>query len=142
MYTTDSYIAMCYMIKALEKTGLVRRQSSLLLAYQPEWYFLFAYAILRSIPNKLGGVIALVISIVILFIIPIVHIRKFQGLQFYPINQIIFWFYVTILCLLTWAGAMPVEDPYVIIRQILTVIYFSYYFINPIVAKIWDNILN
>lgn len=109
---------------------------------QPEWYFLFAYAILRSIPNKLGGVIALVISIVILFIIPIVHIRKFQGLQFYPINQIIFWCYVTILILLTWAGAIPVEAPYIIIRQILTVIYFLYYFINPIVSKIWDNLLN
>lgn len=109
---------------------------------QPEWYFLFAYAILRSIPNKLGGVIALVISIVILFVIPIVHIRKFQGLQFYPINQIIFWFYVTILGLLTWAGAMPVEAPYVIIRQILTVIYFLYYFINPVVSKIWDDLLN
>lgn len=109
---------------------------------QPEWYFLFAYAILRSIPNKLGGVIALVISIVILFILPIVHIRKFQGLQFYPINQIIFWCYVTILILLTWAGAIPVEAPYIIIRQILTVIYFLYYFINPIVSKIWDNLLN
>lgn len=109
---------------------------------QPEWYFLFAYAILRSIPNKLGGVIALVISIVILFIIPIVHIRKFQGLQFYPINQIIFWCYVTILALLTWAGAMPVEAPYIIISQILTVIYFLYYFINPIISKIWDNLLN
>lgn len=109
---------------------------------QPEWYFLFAYAILRSIPNKLGGVIALVISIVILFVIPIVHIRKFQGIQFYPINQIIFWCYVTILILLTWAGAMPVEAPYIIVRQILTVIYFLYYFINPIVSKIWDNLLN
>lgn len=109
---------------------------------QPEWYFLFAYAILRSIPNKLGGVIALVISIVILFVIPIVHIRKFQGIQFYPINQIIFWCYVTILILLTWAGAMPVEAPYIIVRQILTIIYFLYYFINPIVSKIWDNLLN
>lgn len=109
---------------------------------QPEWYFLFAYAILRSIPNKLGGVIALVISIVILFIIPIVHIRKFQGIQFYPINQIIFWCYVTILILLTWAGAIPVEAPYIVIRQFLTVIYFLYYFINPIVSKIWDNLLN
>lgn len=109
---------------------------------QPEWYFLFAYAILRSIPNKLGGVIALVISIVILFILPITHISKFQGLQFYPINQIIFWSYAGILILLTWIGAIPVEEPYVITSQILTVIYFSYYFINPIISKIWDNLLN
>lgn len=109
---------------------------------QPEWYFLFAYAILRSIPNKLGGVIALVISIIILFIMPIIHINKFQGLQFYPVNQIIFWLYVTILILLTWIGAIPVEDPYVTLSQILTVIYFSYYFINPIVLKFWDKLLD
>lgn len=57
---------------------------------QPEWYFLFAYAILRSIPNKLGGVIALVLSIAILFILPFSHLRKFQGIQFYPINQVLF----------------------------------------------------
>jgi ubiquinol-cytochrome c reductase cytochrome b subunit len=57
---------------------------------QPEWYFLFAYAILRSIPNKLGGVIALVLSIAILFILPFVNKSSFRGLEFYPINQIIF----------------------------------------------------
>jgi len=57
---------------------------------QPEWYFLFAYAILRSIPNKLGGVIALAISIAILFIIP-TNKSKFEGTQFYPINQVLFW---------------------------------------------------
>lgn len=57
---------------------------------QPEWYFLFAYAILRSIPNKLGGVIALVISIAILFILPFTNKRNFRGIEFYPINQILF----------------------------------------------------
>jgi ubiquinol-cytochrome c reductase cytochrome b subunit len=57
---------------------------------QPEWYFLFAYAILRSIPNKLGGVIALVISIAILFILPFSNNFKFQRKQFYPINQFLF----------------------------------------------------
>ena len=57
---------------------------------QPEWYFLFAYAILRSIPNKLGGVIALVISILILLILPFTHVAKFRSLTFYPLNQIIF----------------------------------------------------
>jgi ubiquinol-cytochrome c reductase cytochrome b subunit len=58
---------------------------------QPEWYFLFAYAILRSIPNKLGGVIALLARILILLILPLTHIQKFRGLQFYPINQLLFW---------------------------------------------------
>nr|UAM92252.1 cytochrome b [Allodia sp. NHMO 442463] len=109
---------------------------------QPEWYFLFAYAILRSIPNKLGGVIALVLSIAILFILPFYHLSKFRGIQFYPINKILFWVMVVTIILLTWIGAKPVEDPYVITGQILTVIYFIYYMINPIVALWWDNLLN
>ena len=109
---------------------------------QPEWYFLFAYAILRSIPNKLGGVIALILSIAILAILPFYHLRKFRGIQFYPINQIIFWSITIIAILLTWIGARPVEDPYVLIGQILTVIYFSYFIINPLINKWWDNLLN
>lgn len=109
---------------------------------QPEWYFLFAYAILRSIPNKLGGVIALVVSIAILAILPFYHLRKFRGIQFYPINQSLFWAIVVTVILLTWIGARPVEDPYVIIGQLLTVIYFLYYLVNPLVTKWWDNLLN
>lgn len=108
---------------------------------QPEWYFLFAYAILRSIPNKLGGVIALVISILILIILPFTYNKKIQGIQFYPINQILFWSIVTTIILLTWIGARPVEDPYIIIGQILTIIYFSYYIFNPIINKIWDKLI-
>lgn len=109
---------------------------------QPEWYFLFAYAILRSIPNKLGGVIALVLSIAILFILPITNIRKFRGIQFYFINQMLFWIITIIVILLTWIGARPVEDPYILTGQILTVIYFSYFIINPITIKWWDKKLN
>nr|AXZ71066.1 cytochrome b [Lonchoptera multiseta] len=109
---------------------------------QPEWYFLFAYAILRSIPNKLGGVIALVMSIAILMILPFYHLSNFRGIQFYPINQILFWIMVMTVILLTWIGARPVEEPYVIIGQILTIIYFFYYLINPLVNKWWDNLLN
>nr|UFY98546.1 cytochrome b [Piophila megastigmata]UFY98559.1 cytochrome b [Piophila megastigmata] len=109
---------------------------------QPEWYFLFAYAILRSIPNKLGGVIALVLSIAILAILPFYHLSKFRGIQFYPINQSLFWIMVVTVILLTWIGARPVEDPYVMIGQLLTVIYFLYYIINPLVTKWWDNLLN
>nr|QTZ18979.1 cytochrome b [Epicypta sp. WQY003] len=109
---------------------------------QPEWYFLFAYAILRSIPNKLGGVIALVLSIAILFILPFTHMSKFQGLQFYPINKILFWIMVVSIILLTWIGAKPVEDPYVLTGQLLTVLYFSYYIMNPIIHLWWDKLLN
>lgn len=109
---------------------------------QPEWYFLFAYAILRSIPNKLGGVIALVLSIAILAILPFYHLRKFRGIQFYPINQILFWVIVVTVILLTWIGARPVEEPYVLVGQILTVIYFAYFIFNPLIIKWWDNLLN
>nr|YP_007026301.1 cytochrome b [Protophormia terraenovae]AFV08387.1 cytochrome b [Protophormia terraenovae] len=109
---------------------------------QPEWYFLFAYAILRSIPNKLGGVIALVLSIAILAILPFYHLSKFRGIQFYPINQILFWVMVVTVILLTWIGARPVEEPYVLVGQILTVVYFSYFMLNPLIIKWWDNLLN
>nr|YP_009919037.1 cytochrome b [Hylemya vagans]QMP96630.1 cytochrome b [Hylemya vagans] len=109
---------------------------------QPEWYFLFAYAILRSIPNKLGGVIALILSIAILMILPFYHLSKFRGIQFYPMNQILFWFMLMTVILLTWIGTQPVENPYVLTGQILTVIYFSYFMFNPLTIKWWDNLLN
>nr|YP_010692981.1 cytochrome b [Anastrepha suspensa]WCB98097.1 cytochrome b [Anastrepha suspensa] len=109
---------------------------------QPEWYFLFAYAILRSIPNKLGGVIALVLSIAILAILPFYHLSNFRGIQFYPVNKILFWIMVVTVILLTWIGARPVEDPYVLVGQILTVVYFLYYIINPLINKWWDNLIN
>nr|URX54329.1 cytochrome b [Neotermes sp. 7 AB-2022a] len=106
---------------------------------QPEWYFLFAYAILRSIPNKLGGVIALVLSIAILFIMPL-YKSKFSGTQFYPLNQTMFWVMTNTVILLTWIGARPVEDPYIITGQILTVVYFTYYIMAPLTTKCWDKL--
>uniref|UniRef100_UPI0030FE9DBB cytochrome b n=1 Tax=Pachylophus rufescens TaxID=3127035 RepID=UPI0030FE9DBB len=108
---------------------------------QPEWYFLFAYAILRSIPNKLGGVIALVMSILILSILPFYHLSNFQGNQFYPLNKILFWMMVIIVILLTWIGARPVENPYILTGQILTIVYFLYFLVNPLMTKWWDNLL-
>nr|QSH90979.1 cytochrome b [Triatoma dimidiata] len=108
---------------------------------QPEWYFLFAYAILRSIPNKLGGVIAMVSSIAIILILPITNKSKFQGLTFYPISQIMFWTLTTILILLTWIGARPAEEPYILTGQILTILYFSYFIVNPVLLKSWDKII-
>ncbi|YP_004934816.1 cytochrome b (mitochondrion) [Chironomus tepperi] len=107
---------------------------------QPEWYFLFAYAILRSIPNKLGGVIALVMSIAILFILPFTNKFTFQSMQFYPINQILFWSMTVTVILLTWIGARPVEDPYILTGQFLTVTYFLYFIINPLIAIWWENL--
>lgn len=105
---------------------------------QPEWYFLFAYTILRSIPNKLGGVIALLISILIIIIIPFININNLQSSKFYPINQIYFWSFVRIILILTYLGSQPIEFPFTKIRQIITINYFLFYFIFFFLIKIWD----
>lgn len=109
---------------------------------QPEWYFLFAYAILRSIPNKLGGVIGLVGSIAILFILPFSHLGKFRSLAFYPINQVLFWSLVGIFLVLTWIGSCPVEAPYEQVGQIFTALYFLYFVLRPLTQLLWDKILD
>uniref|UniRef100_UPI00315D1BCB cytochrome b n=1 Tax=Parasipyloidea carinata TaxID=3126553 RepID=UPI00315D1BCB len=108
---------------------------------QPEWYFLFAYAILRSIPNKLGGVIALMLSILILLTKPM-YKSKFQGLPFYPINQLTFWLMLSTIMLLTVMGAFPVEEPYIMMSQFLTIMYFSYFTLDNTIKNMWDNMLN
>nr|YP_010409803.1 cytochrome b [Saguinus bicolor]ALS54770.1 cytochrome b [Saguinus bicolor]URC15108.1 cytochrome b [Saguinus bicolor]URH14532.1 cytochrome b [Saguinus sp. MJ-2022]URH14675.1 cytochrome b [Saguinus bicolor] len=91
---------------------------------KPEWYFLFAYAILRSIPNKLGGVLALMLSILILMIIPTLHMSKQQSMAFRPITQILFWTLVADLLTLTWIGGQPVEYPYMTMGQTASIMYF------------------
>nr|WRQ18158.1 cytochrome b [Dryodurgades tortilis] len=106
---------------------------------QPEWYFLFAYAILRSIPNKLGGVMALFFSILILTILPLTMKMKFKGIEFYPMSQFNFWLFVTLIIMLTWIGARPVEEPYTKTGLMLTLMYFSYFITDPILTKMWDN---
>jgi len=100
---------------------------------QPEWYFLFAYAILRSIPNKLGGAVALVASILILFILPVTYRRTLRGRQFNKITQLNFWGFINIFIILTWIGARPAESPYIIVGQTLTVLYFLYFIYTPLI---------
>ena len=102
---------------------------------QPEWYFLFAYAILRSIPNKLGGVIALVASVAILYILPIFKIKIFKSLRFNLRVKKLLWRLFRILFLLTWIGARPVEDPYIFIGQFTTLIYFLLFVLWPLNIK-------
>lgn len=106
---------------------------------QPEWYYLFAYAILRSIPNKLGGVIALALSIFILYILPFRANKNLRSISFYPLNQVLFWRFARVAILLTWIGARPVEAPYVLVGQTLTVLYFAYFILDPLVAGWWDT---
>lgn len=106
---------------------------------QPEWYFLFAYAILRSIPNKLGGVIALVASVSILFILPFIGVIKFKGNTYYPINKFLFFSLISILIMLTWGGTCLIEIPYLLIGQLASIFYFLYFVFNSILAIIWDK---
>nr|APG38567.1 cytochrome b [Kaloula sp. Leyte-Samar] len=91
---------------------------------KPEWYFLFAYAILRSIPNKLGGVLALMFSILILFLMPILHTSKQRTLTFRPLTKILFWTLIANTLILTWIGGQPVEDPLTMLGQVASIIYF------------------
>lgn len=107
---------------------------------QPEWYFLFAYAILRSIPNKLGGVIALALSVIVLYTLPFtVNITKKKRSNLNPLSKITFWLFVITVLLLSWIGARPVEDPYIVTGQILTVVYFLYFIVNPIINNIQEK---
>nr|ACF71389.1 cytochrome b [Neosalanx jordani] len=109
---------------------------------KPEWYFLFAYAILRSIPNKLGGVLALLFSILVLMLVPILHTSKQRGLAFRPFAQFLFWALVADVFILTWIGGMPVEHPFVEIGQIASVIYFSIFLVlSPLAGWAENKIL-
>nr|YP_009368113.1 cytochrome b [Lepilemur petteri]ADP68166.1 cytochrome b [Lepilemur petteri] len=109
---------------------------------KPEWYFLFAYAILRSIPNKLGGVMALILSILILAIIPFLQPIKQQTMMFRPLSQFLFWILVADLLTLTWIGGQPVEDPFINIGQMASILYFSLViFIMPMICLIENKML-
>nr|QLY90121.1 cytochrome b [Athripsodes aterrimus] len=109
---------------------------------QPEWYFLFAYAILRSIPNKMGGVIALLMSILLLFIKPFTNFKKIKGNQFFWLNKIVVINFFFNFLILTWLGACPVECPYISMSQFFTTTYFSYFIISPYISITWNNMIN
>ena len=103
----------------------------------PEWYFLPFYAILRSIPDKFGGVIAMFAAIIILFFLPYVGTFKCKSSKFLKVAQFFFWCFVGNLIFLGWLGACVVEPPYIIYSQLATIFYFSYFLIIlPILAAI------
>nr|DAC76972.1 TPA_asm: cytochrome b [Sceloporus grammicus] len=109
---------------------------------KPEWYFLFAYAILRSIPNKLGGVLALLLSILILMVVPLLHTSKQRSSSFRPTSQMMFWLLVSNVLILTWIGGQPVEHPFIIIGQLASTTYFMLFLIiMPVTAAMENKLL-
>lgn len=94
----------------------------------PEWYFLPFYAILRSIPNKLGGVLCMLFAILIFYFIEFLNKSLINSSKFRPMFQLIFWFFVFNLFLLGWLGSCPVEMPFIVVGQVCSVFYVSFFF--------------
>ena len=107
----------------------------------PEWYFLFAYAILRSIPNKLGGVLGLFFSILMLLSLPLLNKNALKGNRYYPISKILHWSFVVSFVFLTLGGAWPVEEPYVTTTRVFALIYFSFFIINEPIRLCTDRLM-
>jgi ubiquinol-cytochrome c reductase cytochrome b subunit len=110
-------------------------------AIVPEWYLLPFYAILRSIPNKLLGVIAMFTALIIILVLPFTDLGKSKGLQFRPISKIMFWIFVVNFLILLTLGAKHVESPFIEFGQISTMIYFIYFVGLVPFASIIENTL-
>lgn len=110
-------------------------------AIVPEWYLLPFYAILRSIPNKLLGVIAMFSSILILLAVPYTDLSKLRGLQFRPLSKIAFYIFVANFLILMQIGAKHVESPFIELGQISTILYFSHYLIIIPLITLLENSL-
>jgi len=109
---------------------------------QPEFYFLFAYTVLRSIPNKLLGVLALFGSLLVLLVMPYTHTAWVRSCQFRPLQKFFFWILIADFFILTFIGACAPEAPWVLIGQIASVYYFSYFLIiTPLVGIIENKLM-
>jgi ubiquinol-cytochrome c reductase cytochrome b subunit len=107
----------------------------------PEWYLLPYYAILRSIPNKLLGVLAMFGSLLILLVLPFTDLSRIRGAQFRPAMKLAFWFFVVDFIILMWIGSQHPNSPYVEIGQISTAFYFSWFLIIVPLIGISENTL-
>jgi len=109
----------------------------------PEWYFLPYYAILRSIPHKLGGILAMIGSIAVLFLIPFINTSDIRNTTYRPIFKICFWIFITDFIILTWVGQKPVTEIYILVGQIATVYYFTFFLILvPLIGKVESALVN
>jgi quinol-cytochrome oxidoreductase complex cytochrome b subunit len=109
----------------------------------PEWYFLPYYAILRSIPDKLGGVLAMFSSLIALFFIPFINTSEIRSTNFRPIFKIFYWLTVVNFLLLGWIGQKPVTDVYILVGQLATAYYFFYFlFLIPVLGIIETVLAN
>ena len=111
-------------------------------AIVPEWYLLPFYAILRSIPNKLIGVIAMFSAILVILTMTFGDLAKLRGIQFKPLNKVMFFIFVGNLLLLMVLGAKHVESPFIEIGQIATLVYFSYFVVTIPMSTIFENSIN
>uniref|UniRef100_UPI0022FD7D38 cytochrome b n=1 Tax=Cladonia strepsilis TaxID=174076 RepID=UPI0022FD7D38 len=110
-------------------------------AIVPEWYLLPFYAILRSIPNKLLGVIAMFSAILILLIMPFIDLSRSRGIQFKPLSKVAFFLFVANFIILVELGAKHVESPFIEFGQISTIIYFAYFLIIVPLISLVENTL-
>ena len=92
----------------------------------PEWYFLPFYAILRSVPDKLGGVVAMISAILVLFLLPIINTSEVRSSKFRPIFRCVYWFLVSDFIILGWIGQKPVESPFIEVGMYATIFYFLF----------------
>lgn len=107
----------------------------------PEWYLLPYYAILRSIPNKLLGVLAMFGSLLILLVLPLTDLSRIRGNQFRPAMKLAFWFFVVDFIILMWIGSEHPNSPYVEIGQVATAFYFAWFLIIVPVIGVAENTL-
>lgn len=107
----------------------------------PEWYLLPYYAILRSIPNKLLGVIAMLASLLILLAMPILDTSRVRGSQFRPLMRFAFWVFVTDFFYLMYLGSQHAEEPYVTLGAIATALYFGWFIVLLPVIGVIENTL-
>ena len=107
----------------------------------PEWYLLPYYAILRSIPNKLLGVVAMFASLLILLAMPLLDTSRVRGSQFRPLMRFMFWVFVANFFILLWIGSQHPESPFLEIGQISTTLYFAWFLLLIPLTGIVENTL-